>query len=112
MVILKILRAEEWAALREAGETKGAPVDLADGYIHFSTPEQAPETAAKHFAGEDGLMLLGCEADHFGEALKWEISRGGAKFPHLYDTLKLEAVEWAVPLPLKDGRHEFPIGLA
>ena len=92
MIILKILRAEEWAALRKGGSTKGAPIDLEDGYIHFSTPEQAPETASKHFAGIDGLMLLGCEADDFGDTLKWEVSRGGAKFPHLYDELKMDAV--------------------
>ena len=111
MLILKILRAEEWSALREAGHTKGAPIDLQDGYIHFSTAEQAPETAAKHFAGVEGLMLVGCEADDFGDALKWEVSRGGAKFPHLYAELTINAVLWAVPLPLEDGKHVFPIGL-
>ncbi len=61
MLIYKIFRAEEWAALQQAGETAGAPVDLADGYVHFSTAEQAAETAAKHFAGEEGLMLLACD---------------------------------------------------
>lgn len=111
MIILKIFRAEEWAALRETGESRGAPVDLADGYIHFSTPEQAPETAAKHFTGEDGLMLVAVETDRLGDALKWEVSRGGAEFPHLYRELRLSDVTWAQPLPLENGTHHFPAGL-
>ncbi|QBF31067.1 DUF952 domain-containing protein [Thalassococcus sp. S3] len=108
MLIFKIFRADEWATLQEAGETDGAPVDLADGYVHFSTAEQAAETAAKHFAGEDGLTLLACEADAMGPALKWEPSRGGAHFPHLYRKLRMEDVLWAKPLPLADGKHAFP----
>ncbi|WP_336096208.1 DUF952 domain-containing protein [Roseovarius sp. CH_XMU1461] len=111
MIILKIFRAEEWAALRETGESRGAPVDLADGYIHFSTPEQAPETAAKHFKGEKGLMLVAVETDRLGDALKWEVSRGGAEFPHLYRELRLSDVTWAQPLPLENGTHHFPAGL-
>lgn len=112
MLILKIFRPDEWQALRDTGETVGAPIDLADGYIHFSTPEQAAETAAKHFAGADDLMLVGVETDRLGEALKWEPSRGGALFPHLYAPLKLEHVAWAQPLPLVDGTHQFPAGLS
>jgi len=108
MLILKILRAGEWAALRRDGATEGAPVDLADGFIHFSTPQQAPPTAAKHFAGEDGLMLLGVEADALGAALKWEPSRGGAPFPHLYRALRLSDVARIQPLPLVAGLHVFP----
>ncbi|MBR9843259.1 MAG: DUF952 domain-containing protein [Rhodobacteraceae bacterium] len=111
MLIFKIFRAPEWAALRETGETLGAPVDLADGFVHFSTAEQVAETAAKHFAGEESLFLLGLEADALGEALKWEPSRGGALFPHLYRALKLEDVAWAQPLPLENGTHQFPAGL-
>ena len=111
MLIFKIFRTPEWAALRETGETLGAPVDLADGFVHFSTAEQVAETAAKHFAGEDGLFLLGLETDTLGEALKWEPSRGGALFPHLYRALKLEDVAWAQPLPLENGTHQFPAGL-
>jgi len=112
MLIYKIFRAPEWDALREAGETAGAPVDLADGFVHFSTAAQAPGTAARHFAGEDGLMLLAVEAEQLGDALKWEVSRGGALFPHLYRALRLEDVAWARPLPLEDGAHRFPEGLA
>ncbi len=110
MVLYKIFRADEWTALRRDGTSAGAPVDVADGYVHLSTPEQAPETAAKHFAQADGLFLLGIEGDRLGDALKWEPSRGGALFPHLYRELRLSDVAWAQPLPLKDGAHQFPAG--
>lgn len=112
MLIYKILRSPEWADLRAAGQSAGAPVDVADGFVHLSTLDQAPETAAKHFAGEDGLMLLAVEADPLGADLKWELSRGGAEFPHLYRELRMADVHWAVPLPLVDGAHAFPVGLA
>lgn len=108
MLIYKILRADEWAALRAQGETAGAPIDVADGYVHFSTAEQARGTAAKHFAGEEGLILLALEADSLGEALKWEVSRGDALFPHLYAPLRLSDVQWYKPLPLGPGGHVFP----
>ena len=111
MLIYKIFRADEWADLRASGETAGAPVDVADGFVHFSTAEQVAETAAKHFAGEEGLFLLGLETETLGAALKWEPSRGGALFPHLYRTLKLDDVAWAQPLPLENGTHHFPAGL-
>lgn len=112
MIILKIFRAGEWANLRRNGETPGAPIDVADGYVHFSTAEQAVETAAKHFAGETDLMLLGIPTDRLGDALKWEVSRGDQLFPHLYRPLQMEDVAWAQPLPLQDGVHQFPAGLA
>lgn len=111
MIILKIFRKDEWEALRRDGKTLGAPIDIADGYVHFSTAAQAAETAAKHFAAETDLMLLGIDSDRLGEALKWEVSRGGALFPHLYRPLRIEDVEWAQPLPLVDGEHQFPPGL-
>ncbi len=110
MLIYKIFRTDEWTALRQNGETAGAPVDLADGYIHFSTAAQAAETAAKHFAGADGLFLIAVDADAAGDALKWEVSRGGAEFPHLYRKMKLQDVVWAQPLPLENGVHQFPPG--
>ena len=110
MLIYKIFRSDEWQALRRDGSTTGAPVDVADGYVHFSTSEQAAETAEKHFAGEADLFLLAVETDRLGDALKWEVSRGGAKFPHLYRALALEDVVWAQPLPLVDGAHDFPAG--
>lgn len=112
MLIYKIFRTEEWAALRAAGTTRGAPIDVADGYVHFSTAEQAAETAAKHFEGQDNLMLLALEADDLGRDLKWEVSRGNALFPHLYRDLRMDDVIWAQPLPLVNGVHQFPAGLA
>ena len=87
-------------------------IDVADGYVHFSTPEQAQETAAKHFAGVGDLVLLGVEAEPLGDALKWEVSRGDALFPHLYRNLKLSDVVFAWPLPLANGSHVFPEDLA
>ncbi|QUJ75452.1 DUF952 domain-containing protein [Sulfitobacter albidus] len=112
MHIYKIFRADEWQALRDAGETAGAPIDVADGYVHFSTAAQAAETAAKHFYGADGLFLLAVDAEACGTDLRWEVSRGGAEFPHLYRALRLSDVIWAQPLPLVDGQHQFPPGFA
>ena len=111
MIILKIFRASEWEALQNAGETAGAPIDVADGYVHFSTAQQAGETAAKHFADASDLYLLAVDAEKLGADLKWEVSRGDQLFPHLYRKLRLDDVLWAVPLPLVDGLHQFPAGL-
>jgi uncharacterized protein (DUF952 family) len=111
MRIYKILRPGEWAELNAAGETAGAPVDVADGFVHFSTATQVTETAARHFAGEDGLILAAFDAEAMGDALKWEVSRGGAEFPHLYAPLRRDDVIWHAPLPLVDGVHVFPEGL-
>ena len=108
MLIYKIFRDDEWRAFEAAGETEGAPVDLADGFIHFSTAAQAAETAARHFAGADGLWLLAFDAEALGAALKWEPSRGGALFPHLFRPLRRAEMLWAEPLPLVDGLHRFP----
>ncbi|QQA43684.1 DUF952 domain-containing protein [Pelagovum pacificum] len=107
MLIYKIFRTPEWDALKADGTTEGAPIDLTDGYIHFSTAEQAAETAAKHFDGVDGLWLIAVEADGL-DNLKWEPSRGGALFPHLYRPLRLDDVSWAEPLPLTESGHRFP----
>ena len=109
-LILKILSAGEWAAAERTGVFRGAGIDLRDGYIHFSTGEQAAETAAKHFAYQRDLVLVAIDADRLGPALKWEVSRGGALFPHLYGTLATRDVLWVKPLPLgADGRHVFPL---
>jgi uncharacterized protein (DUF952 family) len=108
MLIYKIFRAPEWDALLAAGETRGAPVDLADGFVHFSTAAQVRETASKHFAGIDGLVLLALDPAQMGPALKWEPSRGGALFPHLYRPLRREEVCWHRPLPLGPDGHRFP----
>lgn len=111
MNIYKIFSAEEWAQLRSDKSTQGAPIDVADGFVHFSTAAQLQETADKHFAGRENLFLLGCNSDAMGDALKWDVSRGGAEFPHLYRALKLEDVEWAQPFPLVGGKHQVPAGL-
>lgn len=108
MRIYKILRADEWADLKTKGQTQGAPIDISDGFVHFSTAEQARETASKHFAQADDLVLLAYEADDLGPALKWEVSRGGALFPHLYAPLSMDDLRWHAPLPLIAGAHRFP----
>lgn len=100
MRIYKILSRPEWDAARAAGRFDGSAVDLADGFIHFSTAAQAPETARRHFAGQAGLVTLEIEAGDLGEALKWEPSRGGDLFPHLYGPLETGLVRRIVDAPL------------
>jgi len=108
-LVYKICPRELWQEAERAGAFCGAPVDRADGFIHFSTAEQVAETAAKHFAGAADLVLVAVAADALGPALRFEPSRGGALFPHLYGDLPLDAVHWVKPLPLgADGRHRFP----
>ena len=107
----KILTAEQYAQLKADGVFKGAPVDLADGYIHLSTRDQAAETVAKHFAGQDRLVMVMVDLAPFGEAIRWEESRGGALFPHLYADLPITAVAGKVVLRIgDDGTHSFPAG--
>lgn len=111
MLIYKIFRRPEWDAFRAAGDTLGAPIDLADGYIHISTAAQVAETASKHFASESDLVLVALNAEALGPALKWEPSRGGALFPHLYRKLTLTDVVWDKSLPLGATGHIFPEGV-
>ncbi|RXF67539.1 DUF952 domain-containing protein [Hansschlegelia zhihuaiae] len=112
-LIYKIAPAALWAEAERQGAFSGAPVDRQDGFIHFSTAAQAPETAARHFAGQQGLVLAAVDAAALGPALKWEPSRGGALFPHLYGPLPLSAVRWTAPLPIgADGAHAFPEAMA
>ena len=107
--LYKIVPEDLWQAARQTGIFDGAPVDRADGFIHFSTADQVRETAARHFAGQQGLLLVAIEGDRLGEALRFEVSRGGALFPHLYAPLPLSAVLWEKPLPLSaTGDHIFP----
>ncbi|EEE37310.1 hypothetical protein RKLH11_1146 [Rhodobacteraceae bacterium KLH11] len=108
MLIYKIFRADEWADLQAQGASDGAPIDVADGFVHFSTAEQAAETAAKHFAGIEGLTLLACDPEAMGDDLKWEVSRGGALFPHLYRQIRMTDVIWSRPLPFDGQQHQFP----
>lgn len=98
--IYKLLSASGWAAARAAGLFEGSAVDLADGFIHFSSGDQAQDTAAKWFAGQDDLLLLTVEIDDADPALKWEASRGGALFPHLYRPLRIDEVTSERPLAL------------
>ena len=107
--IYKICEQAAWHAAERAGRYGGSEVDSRDGFIHFSTAGQLAETASRHFAGRTDLMLVAVDADALGAALKWESSRGGDLFPHLYSTLALSAVRWVRPLPDEaDGRRALP----
>ena len=107
--IYHICTRKEWEAAKEAGIYGGSSQDRADGFIHFSSAAQVLESAAKHRAGQDGLVLLAVAAGRLGTALRWEPSRGGALFPHLYGKLPVSAMLAVHDLPLgSDGRHEFP----
>jgi uncharacterized protein (DUF952 family) len=108
-IIYKILPVSMWRDAQRDGTFRGAPVDLQDGFIHFSTAAQVAETAAKHFAGQHDLLLLRVDAAVLGAQLKWEPSRGGALFPHLYGDLDVKAVTQVDRLPLgDDGKHRLP----
>ncbi|MCB2128444.1 MAG: DUF952 domain-containing protein [Rhodobacteraceae bacterium] len=111
MLIYKIFRRHEWNDFRAAGHTRGAPVDLADGFIHLSTAAQVAETAARHFSRESDLVLVAVRADGLGADLRWEPSRGGALFPHLYRALTDADVVWDKSLPLGATGHIFPEGM-
>ncbi|MCJ2024866.1 DUF952 domain-containing protein [Methylobacterium sp. J-067] len=111
-LIYKICPRSLWRDAERQGRFTGAPVDVADGFIHFSTAAQVAETAARHFAGQDDLLLVAVEGDRLGEALRYEASRGGDLFPHLYGDLPLSAVVSVEEMPLgPDGRHSFPEGI-
>lgn len=111
MLIFKIFRRSEWDDFRHSGETAGAPVDLTDGFIHLSTSTQVAQTAARHFATESDLVLVAVNPDALGAALRWEPSRGGQLFPHLYRKMTLDDVVWDKSLPLGATGHIFPEGL-
>jgi uncharacterized protein (DUF952 family) len=101
--VYKIAARADWEAAQLAGAFEGAAIDLRDGYIHLSTAAQAPQTARLHFAGQAGLVLLQIDAAALGGALKWEPSRGGALFPHLYGPLDCEMVEAVSQIALDDS---------
>ncbi len=110
--IYKIVTSAQWAAAEKAGRFLGAPIDIADGYVHLSTALQVRETAAKHFAGQEDLLLVSLDPQALAHALKFEPSRGGDLFPHLYAPLELDAVLAVCGLPLgADGKHLFPDGI-
>jgi uncharacterized protein (DUF952 family) len=108
MPVFKLFRAPEWQAFEAEGRSAGAPIDLRDGFVHLSTAAQVEETARLHFAGVEGLMLVALDEARLGPDLRWEPSRGGDVFPHLYRELRAADVLWAAPLPLVDGQHRFP----
>jgi uncharacterized protein (DUF952 family) len=111
MLIYKILTRAEWAAAKAAGRFEGSAVDVADGYIHFSTAAQAAETARRHFAGQADLVVLEIEAGELGPGLKWEPSRGGDLFPHLYGALDARMVRRVTEAPLgADGVPVLDLG--
>lgn len=108
-LIYKISPRALWRRAEDIGRFEGAPIDRSDGYIHFSTAAQVAETAARHFTGAEDLVLVAVEAEDLGPALRYEPSRGGDLFPHLYADLDLKAVRSVSDLPLgADGRHVFP----
>jgi uncharacterized protein (DUF952 family) len=107
-MLYKICPASLWREAERQGVFRGSEVDRRDGFIHFSTAAQAAETAAKHFAGQDDLLLVAIDSARLGDALKWEPSRGGALFPHLYADLDLAAVTRVESLPLGPDGHRFP----
>jgi uncharacterized protein (DUF952 family) len=100
--VYKILSRAEWEAAERTGRFEGSAVDLRDGFIHFSTAAQAPDTARLHFAGRTGLVLVAIEAERLGAALKWEPSRGGDLFPHLYGPLDCGLALAVTPITLAD----------
>lgn len=99
-LIYKILPRAAWDEALARGRFEGSPVDLQDGYIHFSTAAQAQETAAKHFRGQSGLVVVAVEAEALGAALRWEPSRGGQLFPHLYGPLDPAQAKGVIDAPL------------
>ena len=109
--LYKIMSKQEWENAQAQGIYEGSDVDRRDGFIHLSAAHQVRATAQKHFPGKADLMLISVAQENLGPRLKWEASRGGDLFPHIYGTLQLDAMSEAVPLPLVNGAHQFPEGL-
>jgi uncharacterized protein (DUF952 family) len=110
-ILYKILSAAQWQAAQSRGVFEGSAVDLKDGFIHLSTAAQMRETAARHFAGQDGLLLVGFKEEELPN-LTWEPSRGGDLFPHVYGVIDPSLAVLQAPLPLENGVHRFPQGAA
>lgn len=107
-VIYKICDREAWETALSQGVFQGSAVDRRDGFIHFSAGHQLRETASRHFAHQSDLVLVAVEAQVLGPELKWEKSRGGDLFPHLYATLDVKKVQRVLPLPWRETAHDFP----
>lgn len=110
-VLYKIIPRLDWEAAQAKGIYEGSAVDRKDGFIHLSAAHQVRATARKHFAGEVDLLLISVREEDLGRTLKWEVSRGGDLFPHIYGPLPLSAISDVVPLQLAEGGHQFPEGL-
>jgi uncharacterized protein (DUF952 family) len=110
-VLYKIMSKQEWETAQAQGIYEGSEVDRKDGFIHLSAAHQVRATAQKHFSGKADLVLVSVAQENLGPSLKWEASRGGDLFPHIYGPLQLHAIGDAVPLPLVSGIHQFPEGL-
>lgn len=108
MKLYKILLAQEWTKLRKDGVFTGSGIDAIDGYIHFSTGKQVRETAARHFDGQTGLVLVEIDSERLEDALKWETARGNQLFPHYYGVLPESAVTLSWALPWENHSHHFP----
>ena len=106
-LLYKILPAASWRDATEKGRFEGSPVDHRDGFIHLSAAHQVRETAARHFAGQDGLVLVGFPEDTLRD-LRWEASRGGDFFPHVHGVIETRLAAEVHPLPLENGVHRFP----
>jgi uncharacterized protein (DUF952 family) len=110
-VLYKIMSKQEWETAQAQGTYEGSEVDRKDGFIHLSAAHQVRATAEKHFSGKTDLVLISVSEESLGPSLKWETSRGGDLFPHIYGPLQLDSIGDAVPLPLVGGIHQFPEGL-
>jgi uncharacterized protein (DUF952 family) len=110
-ILYKIISATQWREAVARGSFQGSAVDLKDGFIHLSTSHQMRETAARHFAGQDGLLLVGFREEDLAN-LRWEPSRGGDLFPHVYGAIDPALAVLQDPLPLENGVHRFPAGAA
>jgi uncharacterized protein (DUF952 family) len=109
--LYKIMSKQEWEKAQAQGIYEGSEVDRRDGFIHLSAAHQVRATAQKHFSGKTDLVLISVNEVNLGPSLKWEVSRGGDLFPHIYGPLQLDATGEAAPLPLVNGIHQFPPGL-
>ncbi|MBP9175765.1 MAG: DUF952 domain-containing protein, partial [Rhizobiales bacterium] len=107
-VLYKIMPRQDWETAQANGIYEGSEVDRRDGFIHLSAARQVRATAQKHFSGQSDLLLVAVTEEALGQSLKWEASRGGELFPHIYGNLPLNAVSEVVPLPLVNGSHQFP----
>lgn len=111
--IFKVVSRQLWAEAEQANIFRGAAIDVQDGFIHFSAASQVVETVARHFAGQVDLLLIEVDARRLGKELRWEVSRGGDRFPHLYGDMPLDSVLSVAELPVgTDGTHVFPSGLS